>query len=240
MSFNIITIFPKIFKNFKKYGILKKAINKKIIEIKCWNLRKFTKYKRKKIDYRPYGGGPGMIMCASPIKKAIKQIKKKNKKKLKVIYLSPQGKKINTKNLIKILKINKKFILLCGRYEGIDERIIKQEIDEEWSIGDYILTGGELAAMVFIDAISRLIPGVLNKKSFSEESFFNGLLDYPQYTYPRVFNGEKVPKILLSGNHKKIRLWRLKKSLIKTKSKRPDLLKLKKLNSEEKKIIKDI
>jgi len=234
--FYVITIFPEMFHAITKYGITGRAFDKKIINIAFFNPRDFSKNRYKSIDDRPYGGGPGMIMSAKPLYLAIQHAKSLLKNAI-VIYLSPQGKKLNQKKILKIIK-NKRIIFICGRYEGIDQRIIDHEVDEEWSIGDYILTGGELAAMVVIDSIARFIPGVVKKKqSIEEDSFFNDLLDYPNYTRPKRINNIEVPKILLSGNHEKIRLWRFKKSLEATWKKRPDLLKNKNLNENEKIIL---
>ncbi|AEO08740.1 tRNA (guanine-N1)-methyltransferase [Buchnera aphidicola str. Ak (Acyrthosiphon kondoi)] len=224
--FNIITIFPEMFRTITDYGIIGQAVKKKIININFFNPRNFSKNKYKSIDDRPYGGGPGMLMSAEPLYLAIQQAKSISKNAI-VIYLSPQG-KVFQQNNIKQLITRKKIIFICGRYEGIDQRIIDNQVDEEWSIGSYILTGGELAAMVMIDSISRLVPGVIKtKKSIEEDSFSNNLLDYPSYTRPQIIRKMLVPKVLLSGNHNQIRLWRLKQSLGNTWIKRPDLLKKK-------------
>ncbi|AWH90400.1 tRNA (guanosine(37)-N1)-methyltransferase TrmD [Buchnera aphidicola (Melanaphis sacchari)] len=237
-KFYIITIFPEIFKALNNYGVIKKAIQKKIIEIKCFNPRNFTNNKHRTIDDRPYGGGPGMVMCFQPLYLTIQYIKSLLKQ-AKVIYLSPQGKKLNHKTIHELIQ-NKKIIFICGRYEGIDQRIIQDQVDEEWSIGDYVLTGGELAAMVIIDSISRFIPGFIKKTSVNEDSFYHNLLDYPHYTRPRTIKNMKVPDVLISGNHNEIRLWRLKKSLKNTWKKRPDLLKNKNLSKEEKILLNEI
>lgn len=237
-KFYIITIFPEIFKALNNYGVIKKAIQKKIIEIKCFNPRNFTNNKHRTIDDRPYGGGPGMVMCFQPLYLTIQYIKSLLKQ-AKIIYLSPQGKKLNHKTIHELIQ-NKKIIFICGRYEGIDQRIIQDQVDEEWSIGDYVLTGGELAAMVIIDSISRFIPGFIKKTSVHEDSFYHNLLDYPHYTRPRIIKNMKVPDVLISGNHNEIRLWRLKKSLKKTWQKRPDLLKNKNLSKEEKILLNEI
>ncbi|CUR53241.1 tRNA (guanosine(37)-N1)-methyltransferase TrmD [Buchnera aphidicola] len=225
IKFHIITIFPDMFTSFLKYGILKKAIKEKKIQITFWNPRNYSPYKHKKIDHKTYGGGPGMVMLFLPLWNTLQAIKKTNHKKNFIIYLSPQGKTFKQKKITYFFK-KKNLIFICGRYEGIDERLIKNEIHEEWSIGDYIVTGGELPAMIFIDAITRTIPGVLLKNIvLTKESFSQGLLDYPHYTIPEKINNFSVPKILLSGNHKKIKQWRIKKSLKKTFLKRPELLK---------------
>lgn len=216
MIFKVLTIFPNIFSSYINEGIIKRAINKKQIKIKSYNLRDFSKDKHKSVDDSPYGGGPGMLMKVEPLYYAIDKIKKENrKKKKKVILLSASGKKWNQKLAKKYSKYDE-LILICGRYEGVDYRV-KHFIDEEISIGDYVLTGGELPALILIDSISRLLPNVLgNQASYFEESHSkDGILEYPQYTRPEIFEVNKrkykVPKILLSGNHKKIKNWRQKK-----------------------------
>ncbi|QCI19954.1 MAG: tRNA (guanosine(37)-N1)-methyltransferase TrmD [Buchnera aphidicola (Brevicoryne brassicae)] len=230
--FKIITIFPEMFRAITHYGVTNKAIKKNIINIDCINPRDFSKNKYKSIDDRPYGGGPGMLMSVEPLYLSIQHAKSMLKNAF-IIYLSPQG-KVFQQNHIEQLINKKKIIFICGRYEGIDQRIIDNYVNEEWSVGNYILTGGELAAMIMIDSISRLIPGVIKtKKSIEEETFSKNLLDYPNYTRPKIIRNKSVPEILLSGNHNKIRLWRLKQSLGKTWKNRPDLLK-NKLTKEEK------
>lgn len=236
ISFYIITIFPEMFTSISNYGVTGKAIQKKIIKLSLLNPRDFTKHKYKSVDDRPYGGGPGMLMTVQPLYLSIKHAKSLLQDAT-VIYLSPQGVKLNQSNIFQLIQ-KKKIIFVCGRYEGIDQRIIDSLIDEEWSIGDYILTGGELAAMVIIDSISRFIPGVIKtKKSLERESFYDNLLDYPNYTRPRKIYNMTVPEILLSGDHDKIRSWRLKKSIEITLEKRPDLLEKKTLQKEEKIIL---
>ncbi|QCI26059.1 tRNA (guanosine(37)-N1)-methyltransferase TrmD [Buchnera aphidicola] len=239
MWIGVITIFPNMFHNIINYGVIKKALQKKIISINIWNLRDFSKKKNKKIDDHPYGGGPGMVISAQPLKSAIQTAKKFSPKDTIVIYLSPQGKKVNQNIINKIAK-HIGIILICGRYEGIDERIIKNYINEEWSIGDYIVSGGELPAMIIIDAITRLVPGLLNIYSIQEESFHTGLLDHPHYTRPADFEGHTVPNVLLSGNHKSIKKWKTKYALQNTLLKRPDLLQKIHLSNEQKKILKKI
>ena len=223
MKIDIITLFPEMFKGPFSESIVKKAQEKGLLKIKIHNLRKWTKDKHKTVDDHSFGGGVGMVLMIEPIYKAIKELKKKESK---VILLTPQGKVFKQKKAEKLSK-EKHLIFICGHYEGVDERIREKLVDEEISIGDYVLTGGELPAMVVIDSITRLIPGVLGKKEASQiESFsFKGLLEYPQYTRPSNFKGWKVPEILLSGNHKKINKWRDQKALEKTKKRRPDLLK---------------
>lgn len=220
MKFNILTLFPEMFEPIKQ-SIIGKAVEKNIVEINLINIRDFSKDKHKKVDDTPYGGGAGMVMRADVVYDAYKSIKDS---KTKVIYLSPKGKTLNQKMVEKLSK-EESLTLLCGHYEGIDQRVIDKIVDEEISIGDYVLTGGEIPAMVLIDSVSRYIPGVLSHESIKEESFSNGLLEYPQYTRPEIFEGEKVPEILISGHHEKIEEWRKKESLQITKIKRPDLLK---------------
>ncbi|PPI86428.1 tRNA (guanosine(37)-N1)-methyltransferase TrmD [Candidatus Pantoea edessiphila] len=238
MWFGIISLFPDVFKIITNYGVISKGIKKGLIEIHVWNPRDFTRKKNYIVDDRPYGGGPGMVMMVQPLVDAITVAIAQAGKGVKVVYLSPQGKKLDQKKAYNLLKYNSKFILVCGRYKGIDERVIEFKIDEEWSIGDYVLSGGELPAMIFIDTIARLIPGVLNTyESVEKDSFVNGLLDCPHYTRPSVSYGRKVPEILLSGNHDKIYRWRLKQSLGRTWLKRPDLFEQLVLNQEEIKLL---
>jgi len=230
----IISLFPKMFQIITTYGITGRASKNGLLNLQYWNPRKFSFNKYKSIDDRPYGGGSGMLMMGKPLQKAIHAAKDIAGKKVKVIYLSPQGRKLNNQN-IKNLATLDKIILICGRYKGIDERLIKTEIDEELSIGDYVISGGELAAMVLIDSVSRFIPGVLGcKYTINEDSFSNGLLDCPHYTRPKIFSGIEVPSVLLSGHHKKIYRWRLKQSLGRTLKRRPDLLEKLNLSDEQK------
>lgn len=222
MKIDILTLFPGIFKGPFEESIIKRAQEKKLVEIKIHNLRNWAIDRHGTVDDRPYGGGAGMILMIEPIFKALEKFKSQNSK---VILLSPQGKVFNQKIARRLSKLDH-LILVCGHYEGIDERIREHLVDEEISIGDYVLTGGEIPAMVVVDTIVRLIPGVLEKKeAIKEESFSRKLLEYPQYTRPADFKGWKVPKILLSGDHKKIEEWRKKKALERTKKRRPDLIK---------------
>src|SRR5699024_4261673 len=221
MKIDILTLFPEFFSVLRNWSIIGRAINEKKIKIESTNIRDFSRNKHKKVDDYPFGGGPGMVMTPEPIYRAINSVKNK---KSKVIYLSPQGKQMNQKTVNNLSK-EKHIVLLCGHYEGVDNRIIDNYIDEEISIGDYVLTGGEIPAMVLIDSIVRLLPGVLkSEESYLDESHYNGLLEYQKYTRPREFNGFSVLKILLSGDHKKIQEWRYNKSLEATLLKRPDLL----------------
>ncbi len=220
MKIDVLTLFPEMFETLKS-SIIGKAIEKNIIEINLINIRDFSKDKHKKVDDTPYGGGAGMVIRPDVVYDAYKSVYDKN---AKVIYLSPQGKVLDQKK-VENLSLENHLILLCGHYEGIDQRVLDEIVDEEISIGDYVLTGGELPAMVVIDTVSRYIEGVINKASTNEESFSNGLLEYPQYTRPEEFLGKKVPDILISGHHENINKWRQEKSLEITKLKRPDLLK---------------
>ena len=219
MKFDVLTLFPEMFEPLK-HSIIERAFKQNLININLINIRDFSKDKHKKVDDTPYGGGAGMVMKADVVYEAYKSVKHENSK---VIYLSPQGKKLNQKKVEELSKIEN-IILLCGHYEGVDQRVLDEIVDEEISIGDYVLTGGELPAMVLIDSVSRYVEGVLNKESTKEESFSNGLLEYSQYTRPEIFLGKQVPEVLKSGNHKKIEEWRRNNSLLNTLKKRPDLL----------------
>tara|TARA_B110000881_G_C18487897_1_gene470127 strand:+ start:169 stop:840 length:672 start_codon:yes stop_codon:yes gene_type:complete len=221
MKFDIITLFPEMFSAIKEEGVIARAIKKSIISITTWQLRDFSLNKYKNVDDKSYGGGAGMVIQVQPIRDCIIEIKKQNPK-TKVIYLSPQGKKLD-QDLVEKLTTYDSLTMLCGRYEGIDERVIENDIDYEVSIGDYVISGGELAAMVVIDAISRRLPNVLGNEDSLKDSFTDNLLDYPHYTRPEVVDGHSVPGVLLSGNQAKIDAWRLEQSIKRTKQKRPDL-----------------
>ena len=223
IKFDCLTLFPEMF-NALKESIIGRAIENENIELNLINIRDFSKDKHKKVDDTPYGGGAGMVMKADVVYEAFKSIKQNEAEKPKVIYMSPQGKKLNQKK-VEELSEEKHLIILCGHYEGVDQRVIDKIVDEEISIGDYVLTGGELPAMVLIDSVSRYAEGVIKKESIEEESFTNGILEYPQFTRPEVFEGVKVPEVLLSGNHQNIDKWRKEEALKITKIKRPDLLK---------------
>lgn len=223
MRIDVLTIFPRMFDAVLNESIIKRAQKKHKARIKVYDLRDYTDDKHRKVDDRPFGGGPGMVLKAEPIYKAVKDILGKNKNG-KVILLTPQGKRFDQKIAKRLSRVDR-LLLICGHYEGFDERIKKLLVDEEISIGDYILTCGELPAMVLIDTIVRLIPGVLgDAQSRVTESFENNLLEYPQYTRPALFCGISVPKVLLSGNHKKIEEWRYGQAIRLTKKRRPDLL----------------
>ena len=220
MKFDVLTLFPEMFASLEQ-SIIGRAVEKEQITINLVNIRDFSTNKHKKVDDTPYGGGAGMVMMPDVVYRAYQSVQSN---KAKVIYLSPQGKTLNQKKVEELSK-EEHLILLCGHYEGIDQRVLDKIVDEEISIGDYVLTGGELPAMVLIDSVSRYVEGVLKEDSIKEETFSNGLLEYPQYTRPESFEGETVPEVLLSGNHQKIEEWRKEKAWEITKKKRPDLLK---------------
>ncbi|MFP3014115.1 MAG: tRNA (guanosine(37)-N1)-methyltransferase TrmD [Arsenophonus sp.] len=234
MLFGIISLFPEMFCAITKYGVIGRAVRNCILNIQFWNPRDYANDKYHTVDDNPYGGGSGMLMMVQPLRDSIRAAKYNIGKETKVIYLSPQGRKLNQQGIWQLIE-NKKLILVCGRYKGIDERVLKTEINEEWSIGDYVISGGELAAMIMIDSISRFIPGVLgHEESAEDDSFVTGLLDHPHYTRPKVFSEMEVPKILLSGNHAKIDDWRRKQSLGRTWLRRPELLTTIKLTNKQK------
>ena len=229
MKFGLITLFPNMFDALNS-GVTGRAINKDLVELNFWNPRDYTADKHRTVDDRPYGGGSGMLMKVQPLIKAIHAAKTDLGDKTKVIYVSPQGQQFDQAAAQKMTNRDT-MIFVAGRYEGIDERLLETDIDEEWSVGDYVLSGGELAVMVMIDAIIRLLPNVLgNENSSEQDSFSNGMLDYPHYTRPEIVDGLKVPEVLLTGNHKEIIRWRMKQSLGRTWLKRPDLLKKIKLD----------
>jgi len=239
MKFDILTLFPNMFSSPLRESILGKAIEKGLIQIRTVNIRDFTSDKHQVVDDTPYGGGQGMVMKVEPIARAIESVKSQNPSAW-TVYLTPQGKPLH-QDLARRLSTQPHLILLCGRYEGVDERVRESWVDEEISIGDYVLTGGELAAMVVIDAVSRFIPGVLGSdRSAEEDSFYNSLLEYPQYTRPPNFRGHCVPEVLLSGNHSAISLWRRKEALRQTSLRRPDLLAKAELTEEDKKLLEEI
>ncbi len=234
MKFNVLTLFPEMFLALDE-SIIGRGKEKGLIDINLINIRDFSKNKHKKVDDTPYGGGAGMVMEPTVVYDAYCSVKEPN---AKVIYMSPQGKTLN-QQMVQDLAKEENIILLCGHYEGIDQRVIDEIVDEEISIGDYVLTGGELPAMVLIDSVSRYVEGVLKEDSIQEESFTNGLLEYPQYTRPEVFLGERVPEVLLSGHHENIKEWRRNQSIINTYLKRPDLLKKIELSDKEQKMLSE-
>lgn len=236
MKIALVTLFPEMLKAVTEFGISGRAVRQGLLELATWSPRDFAHDKHKTVDDRPYGGGPGMLMMVQPLRDAINAAKdwaNTEETLAKVIYLSPQGKVFNQQAAVSMAN-DTNLVLVAGRYEGIDERLIQALIDEEWSIGDYVLSGGELAAMVIVDAITRLQPGALgHEQSAEQDSFTEGLLDCPHYTRPEDFDGMRVPDVLLSGNHAQIRRWRLKQSLGRTWQRRPDLLQAIKLTEEQ-------
>ena len=222
MKFDIITLFPEMFSAIKEEGVISRALKNSIISIREWQLRDFSRNRYKNVDDKPYGGGAGMVMQVQPIRDCLAKIKELEPE-TKVIYLSPQGEPLNQKLVEKLAKFDS-LTLLCGRYEGIDERVIENDIDYEVSIGDYVISGGELASMVLIDAVSRRIDNVLGNKDSLNDSFTVNLLDHPHYTRPESIDGESVPDVLLTGNQAKIDAWRREQAIKKTKQKRPDIL----------------
>lgn len=240
MRFDCITLFPQMFAAVTESGITRRALEDGRWSLATWNPRDFTTDNHRTVDDRPYGGGPGMVMMAEPLEKALRAAKAAADGAAKVIYLSPQGTTLDHRKVIE-LKDAGRLVLLCGRYEAVDERLVRREVDEELSIGDYVLSGGELAAMVLIDAIVRQLPGVLNDgQSAVQDSFVDGLLDCPHYTRPEEYAGEKVPEVLLSGHHREIERWRLKQSLARTLERRPELLARRELSKQEQKLLAEI
>ena len=237
LRFDVITLFPEMFAALTASGITRRALERGLWQLTCWNPRQWTEDAHRTVDDRPYGGGPGMVMMATPLEQAIAAAKVGAGGTAKVIYLSPQGARIGPERVAQ-LAAGDGAILLCGRYEGIDERVIARCVDEELSLGDFVLSGGELAAMALMDACIRQLPGALNDDlSAVEESFVAGLLDCPHYTRPELYEGMRVPEVLLSGNHEAIRRWRLKQALGRTWQRRPDLIKARVLSSEEAKLL---
>ena len=225
MNIYLITLFPELIQQATEFGVLGRAIKQQQLRLTCFNPRDYTDDKHRTVDDRPYGGGPGMLMKVEPLYKAIMAAKAEAEKAVRVIYLSPQGQKLDQSMLVNTAAVDEDLILIAGRYEGIDERIIETLVDEEWSIGDYVLSGGEYAALVVVDGITRLLPGVLgDDESALQDSFMQGLLDHPHYTRPEKINDQSVPKVLLSGDHKAIQRWRLKQDLGRIWLRRPDLI----------------
>jgi len=236
MRFDVLTLFPELFASFLKESILGRALSKGLVEVRLTDIRSFARGPHKVTDDRPYGGGSGMVMKAGPILRALQSIEQIGTRS-QVILLTPQGERFEQSVAWELSRLDQ-LILICGRYEGVDERIRADHVDRDLSIGDYVLSGGELGAMVLIDAVSRLVPNVLGgERSNQEDSFEDGLLEYPHYTRPRVFQGRKVPEVLLSGDHEKIRLWRRTESIRRTLERRPDLLEKATLNQEDRAIL---
>ena len=240
MRFDVISLLPEMFDALTKYGITARAFENKLVSLQLWNPRDFTTDNHKTVDDRPYGGGPGMVMLIEPLEKAINAAKKVVGEQVKVIHLSPSGKPLTHQKVMQLSQ-EKSLILLASRYEGVDQRLIDSLVDEEISIGDYVLSGGEIPAMALMDALIRQLPGALgDKDSAVEDSFVDGLLDCPHYTRPEEYAGKSVPEVLLSGNHAKIKAWRLKQSLAITRAKRPDLLAARPLTKEEARLLTEI
>jgi tRNA (guanine37-N1)-methyltransferase len=239
MRIDVITLFPESLEGLTGLGVTGRAIREGKVQLKTWNPRDWATDRHRTVDDRPYGGGPGMVMAVEPLTSTIRAARAAQADGIPVSLMSPQGRRLDQPG-VEELAGRRGMILVCGRYEGIDERIIESEVDEEWSIGDYVLSGGELAAAVIIDAVSRLLPGVLgDEQSAVEDSFADGLLDYPHYTRPEKAGDKAVPEILLSGDHEAIRLWRKKQSLGRTWLKRPDLLQDRALDEESKRLLKE-
>jgi tRNA (guanine37-N1)-methyltransferase len=240
MKIALITLFPEMFSALTDYGISGRAIKNGLVQCNSFNPRDFTEDRHQTVDDRPYGGGPGMVMMIEPLRKAISVAKDWAGDDALVVYLSPQGQVLG-QQAVNRFATQQSLILIAGRYEGIDERLIALEIDEEWSIGDYVLSGGELPAMVLMDALIRQLPGALgHSDSADQDSFAEGLLDCPHFTRPEDYQGQVVPEVLLSGNHEKIRRWRLQQSLLRTQQRRPDLLDRLELNKEQKALLKEV
>ncbi|NOT11428.1 MAG: tRNA (guanosine(37)-N1)-methyltransferase TrmD [Methylococcaceae bacterium] len=239
MRFDVLTLFPEMVKDAASYGVTGKAIERNLVELAVWNPRDYARDRHKTVDDHPYGGGPGMVMKYQPLHDALNDARRIGSDKTKVVYLSPQGKPI-TQNLLSDACSLTQLILIAGRYEGIDERFVEMDCDEEWSIGDYVISGGELAALIVIDAVTRLLPGVLgDDNSAKQDSYMNGLLDYPHFTRPEKLDDSVVPSVLMNGNHADIDRWRLKQSLGRTWKRRPDLLEKKKLSAEQEILLKE-
>ena len=233
MDIGVVTLFPEMLRAVSDYGITGRAVKQQLLGLQCWNPRDFTSDKHQTVDDRPYGGGPGMVMKTEPLRDALRAAKQAIGADARVIYLSPQGRTLDQAGVCELASCDK-LILLAGRYEGIDERLLEAEVDEEWSIGDYVLSGGELAAMVLIDTIARQLPGALgHEQSAQQDSFAEGLLDCPHYTRPENDQGRVVPEVLLSGDHSNIDRWRRKQALGRTWQRRPDLLQGRELSAEE-------
>jgi tRNA (guanine37-N1)-methyltransferase len=237
MRFDVVTLFPDMITAAASYGVTGRAIQREIVSLSVWNPRDYTNDKHRTVDDRPYGGGPGMVMKYRPLHDAVESAKQACSQPAKVVYLSPQGKPINQALLSEACAVSQ-LILIAGRYEGVDERFVSKDCDDEWSVGDYVISGGELAALIVIDAITRLLPGVLGHEgSALQDSHMNGLLDYPHFTRPEQIEDSSVPDILLSGNHADIEIWRMKQMLGRTWQKRPDLLKNKKLSAAQENLL---
>ncbi len=249
MKLAVVTLFPEMFSAMIDYGVTSRAISNRVVEVDFYNPRSYTSDRHQTVDDRPYGGGPGMVMTIEPLRQAISAARDwaEIEDKLspisgpKVVYMSPQGRVLKQQIVNDFADQAQNLVLVAGRYEGIDERLLAMEIDEEWSIGDYVVSGGELPAMVFMDALIRQLPGVLgHDESAAQDSFAEGLLDCPHYTRPEDYQGQRVPEVLLSGNHEKIRRWRLKQSLQRTLERRPELIAALSTNEEQSELLLEI
>ncbi|OGI49151.1 MAG: tRNA (guanosine(37)-N1)-methyltransferase TrmD [Candidatus Muproteobacteria bacterium RBG_16_65_34] len=239
MRIDVVSIFPQMFEAVTDYGVTGRAIKNGLLTLRVWNPRDFTEDRHRSVDDRPYGGGPGMVMLAEPLARALRAARGEQPEGARVIYLSPQGRRLDQAGVLELAR-REGLVLLAGRYEGVDERLLETEVDEQWSVGDYVLSGGELAAMVVIDALARQLPGALgDAESAGEDSFAAGLLEYPHFTRPETYAGRAVPEILLSGDHERIRRWRLKQSLGRTWLRRPDLLAALNLTEEQRKLLEE-
>ncbi|PSF10645.1 tRNA (guanosine(37)-N1)-methyltransferase TrmD [Marinobacter fuscus] len=240
MWIGAVSLFPEMFSAVTDYGITGRAVREGLLTFKYWNPRDYTHDRHRTVDDRPYGGGPGMLMKIQPLRDAIQAARASAPGKACVVYLSPQGERLD-QSVVESLAAEQRLILVAGRYEGVDERLIAAEVDREVSLGDFVLSGGELAAMTVIDAVTRLIPGALgHAQSAEQDSFADGLLDCPHYTRPEVYEGQAVPEVLLGGHHEQIRRWRLKESLRRTRERRPDLLEQRVVTEEERKLLDEI
>lgn len=236
MRFDVISLFPELIENLAGHGVTGRALDRGLASLNLWNPRDYTEDVHRTVDDRPYGGGPGMVMKVEPLRRAIAEAREASPK-ARVAYMSPQGRQLD-QGAVRALAKREGLILVAGRYEGIDERVIETEIDEEWSIGDYVLSGGELPALVLMDAVIRLLPGVLGAaESAQQDSFMDGLLDHPHYTRPELIDGLEIPQVLRSGHHESIRRWRLQQALGRTWLRRPELLEQRGLSDEERHLL---
>jgi tRNA (guanine37-N1)-methyltransferase len=235
----VVTVFPEMFRALTEFGITRRARARGLVELAFFNPRDYTHDRHRRVDDRPYGGGPGMVMQVQPLRDAIEAARAAASEGVRVIYLSPQGRKLDQAGVQDLVQ-RQRLVLVAGRYEGVDERLLEAQVDEEWSVGDYVLSGGELAAMVVIDAVTRTLPDALgHADSACEDSFAQGLLDYPHYTRPEEIDGFRVPEVLLSGNHESVRRWRLKQALGRTWLRRPELLSRLRLNDEQRRLLEE-
>ena len=236
----VVSLFPEMFETLSRGGVTARSMQRGILHLRCWNPRDFTEDRHRTTDDRPYGGGPGMVMLVKPLRAAIGAARRELGEGTHCVHLSPQGRRLDQAG-VRTLMEHSSLLLVCGRYEGIDERVVERDVDAEWSIGDFVLSGGELAAMVVIDAMARLLPGVLgHEDSAAEDSFSSGLLDCPHYSRPEEIDGQTVPAELLSGHHEEIRRWRLKQALVRTLRRRPDLLRGLSLDQEQRSLLADL